>query len=490
VRRSVIIALLGLVAGAAPAAAAPPPVVMVVFDEFPTVSLLDARGAIDAQRYPAFATLGRDGAWFPYATATVDETGRAMGALLTGTTPERFHRATFAASPNNLFTLLGRRYRIVAGEEVSSMCPRALCPNVRPQTRASVLHELAHGRPERFQRWVRSIRRTSRPTFWFKHVLLPHVPLHYLPSGRRYSDRPHEPIPGSLEAFHQPWLVLEAYQRHLLQLGFTDRLLGGLLRRLRAEGLYDRALIVVTADNGESFGRFGDRHVITRRNATDIALTPLFVKVPGRPGGAVRRHVRTVDVLPSIARLTGLRLSWPTEGRPIFGPGARGIPAATQMVERSGGRFTLQLRSLRREARASLRRKLRFFGHGLHAIGPERILLGTPVALWGRAPKRGARARIDGAGALGSVRRASGLVPVQVTGSITGGRARRVAVAVDGFVAATSPTFSLATRRGTLFSAVLPEPVLHEGRNRVEVLSISSGPGGLRLAPLGPEPSG
>ena len=51
--------------------------------------------------------------------------------------------------------------------------------------------------------------------------------------------------------------VNQYWQRHLLQLGFTDRLLGRLVTRLRRAGLYDRSLLVVTADHGASF-RPGD----------------------------------------------------------------------------------------------------------------------------------------------------------------------------------------------------------------------------------------
>lgn len=80
------------------AAAAQPPVVMLVFDEFPTISLLDAHERIDAERYPNFAAFARTGTWFPYATASVDETGRATEALLTGSTPERKRPRTVVAN--------------------------------------------------------------------------------------------------------------------------------------------------------------------------------------------------------------------------------------------------------------------------------------------------------------------------------------------------------------------------------------------------------
>ena len=143
-----------------------PPVVMIVFDEFPTISLLDRAGGIDRLRYPNFAALARSSTWFPYATASVDETGRAMEALLTGSTPpERRRPAAYAENPANVFTLLGGRYRVKASEEVTSMCPQSLCPEVRAKDRRFVLHELAHGRAERFARGWLAFTRAGGPAF-------------------------------------------------------------------------------------------------------------------------------------------------------------------------------------------------------------------------------------------------------------------------------------------------------------------------------------
>ena len=471
-----------------------PPVVMIVFDEFPTVSLLDRHGRIDTKRYPNFASLARDGLWFSNATASVDETGRAVETLLTGGTPERKRVATYRANPHNLFVLLGRRhYDLDASEEVTALCPRSYCPDVKLRTRTQVLHELAGGRPERFRRWVRSIGRRRRPTLFFKHVLFPHVPLRYLPSGQAYARGAHEVIPGIVEAFFDRWLVEQAYQRHLLQLGFTDRLLGSALRRLKQRGVYDRSLIVVTADNGESFGRFGNRHEITGRNAGDIALTPLFVKLPyQRHGRIVRRHVRTVDVLPTIAHVLGLKLPWRTQGRSALGRASRRIPSSVTMIQRSGHEFTLSLTTLRRGAGAALRHKVHLFGAGddspgIFGIGPHRGLLGTRLATWCVGNARHTRAVLNGRSALASVRLRSGFVPVQVTGRIVGSKRRRtraVAVVINGWITATAPTFHLRGSRSELFSAMVPEAFLHNGANRVDLYEISSGKGGLRLVRL------
>ena len=55
-----------------------------------------------------------------------------------------------------------------------------------------------------------------------------------------------------------------------------------LVRRLEEEGIYDRALVVVTADHGGSFEAGGSRRYVTAENIADIACVPLFVKYPGR----------------------------------------------------------------------------------------------------------------------------------------------------------------------------------------------------------------
>jgi Sulfatase len=291
------------------------------------------------------------------------------------------------------------------------------------------------------------------------------------------------------------WLVDQEYQRHLLQVGFTDRLLGRALDRLRATGLYDRSLVVVTADNGEGFGRLGNGHEISRRNAGDIALSPLFVKPPfQREGRIERRHVRTIDVLPTIAAVAHLRIDWPIEGRSVLGRAARRIPSSTLLVKRSGQRLRLSLGALRSRAADALRLKLRLFGSGagapgLYGIGPFPSMHGAPVGRFGRLPASGTRAALDAAGSYSRVRLGSGFLPVMVTGTLTGSDYRRpldIAVAVNDTIAATAPTFAGRRRGRQLFSALLPETALRDGANRVQLFAIVPGGTGPRLRPLTP----
>ena len=462
-----------------------PPVVMLVFDEFSTVSLLDRPDRVDAERYPSFAALARDSHWFPYATASLDETARAMRALFTGRTTWRYGRATLQEHPHNLFTILGRRYRMNASEEVSSMCPRRLCRRVREQNRHSILRKLAAGRPERLDRWLASLRASRRPTLYFTHVLLPHGPWEYLPSGRRYAEPPiRKSFSWGLEHYDR-WLVNQRYQQHLLQVAYTDRLLGKVMDRLRATGLYDRSLIVVTADNGESFGRLGNGHEISSRNAGDIALTPLFVKLPHQDGGRVdRRHVRIIDVLPTIARLAHVPPRRRLEGRSIFGGGARKIPGNTVMIKRTGERLRLSEAELHRRAGDAVRLKLRLFGSGggapgLYGMGPHPETHGTPVDRWPTLRPGATRALVDAP---------SGSVPLKLGGRLSGpgsGRRVDVAVAVNGKIVATAPSVQPVRGGPQAFSALIPEDSLRPGRDRLEVFELVRGRTP-RLRPLTP----
>jgi hypothetical protein len=474
------------------AAAGRPPVVLIVFDAFPTVSLLNAHRRIDGVRYPTFARLAADSTWFPYATTSVDETGRAFREIFTSRTSWRFAKPNYAQHPNNLFTLLGRRYHIEDGEEGTSFCPKRLCPNVRPQTKESIEAMLQAGRPERFMAWLERFSTSRRPTFYFKHVLLPHPPWVYLPSGHTYYDGPSERVVSRDDWDSIPWLSQQKYQRFLLHVEFADRLLGRVLDQLRATGLYDRSLIVVTADHGESFGRPGhDGRDVDRRNVGDIALKPLFVKLPFQHAGKVdRRHVRNFDILPTIARVARLRPGWRVEGRSVFGPAARRIPLSTVMAARNGARIRLSPKSLRRLTADSLRLKLKLFGttRGPFGIGPHRELQGTPAARWPALPASALRAELDTPNWYRGLRLASQSLPVKVTGRLAGpgsGNPVDLAVAVNGTIEATAPAIAVDQSSSRLFTVMIPEASLREGANTVQLFAIEGGADTPALRPLG-----
>ncbi|MGH8573807.1 MAG: sulfatase-like hydrolase/transferase, partial [Gammaproteobacteria bacterium] len=246
------------------------------------------------------------------------------------------------AHPGNLFTLLHRRgYRLKVEEEATDMCPYPEC-----RRRFSAHYFLANDRLARFRTWLDSMKPGGPPTLYFKHILLPHVPWIFLPTGQRYTRNVLGPILGlnsSEISVFDPTLVRQSWQRHLLQTGATDKLIGELIDRLKETGLYQRAMVVVLADHGVSF-RVGatDRRTIVPANARDIAPIPLFVKNPGQRRGR-RSHglARTYDVLPTIAARIGLRLPRGLDGRVASSRAVRRRGRITVLSRARIGRITM-----------------------------------------------------------------------------------------------------------------------------------------------------
>src|SRR5258705_10440238 len=92
------------------------------------------------------------------------------------------------------------------------------------------------------------------------------------------------------------------------------------MERLNQWGMYTRAMMVTTANTGETFlHATQDRHIADPVTFSDIASTPLFIKLPGqKKGGYDDRHVRTFDVVPTIADAAGLTMPWKIIGRSIL----------------------------------------------------------------------------------------------------------------------------------------------------------------------------
>jgi hypothetical protein len=479
-----------------------PPVVILIFDEFPTDTLLRPDGEIDAERYPSFAALAGMSTWFPNGHTIYDSTFKSVPAILDAKLPRRGTAADLRShqpSAYHLFDRLG--YNVVDVESGTALCPPRICPGARTR-RPGVLARLAGGgRPARLHRWIGAIRRRSRPTFYFQHTLLPHEPWIYLPSGRQSRPKGNDPIPGINRAigFHDPALTRHNEVRHLLQVGYVDRELGLLLARLRRTGLLDRALIVVTADHGYAF-EVGtkDRRLVTERNVGEVAPVPFFVKAPGQRGGVVDRTlVRTIDILPTVADLLGERLDWRHDGHSAFSAVTRGrsevrIPTRdfSRVIRIGAG----ELERRRQEVRL---RRARTFGTGLQSallfgspwatlyrVGPHPELLGRRVGELRARSSRRLGAQVANVALLRSVSEGESIHPTRVTGSLSGGAPgalRNLAVAVNGRLRATGRSFHLRGKPSEFFSLLVPEDSLQRGRNSLALFEVA--PGG-RLVPV------
>ena len=181
----------------------------------------------------------------------------------------------------------------------------------------------------------------------------------------------------------RPW------QRHLLQLGYTDRLVGELIVRRRAR-LWDRAVIVVTADHGISFRGGDKRRAPTRTNLAELAFVPLFISGPAAPAacdGQARPHGRP----PAHDRGRAGRRDPVADGRRVRVRAGRG----SDTVKVGFGPLSRSFDAALEQRRASLRRQLNLFGsgswgNGFFGVGPYESLLGRRV---GASRSRPATAR-------------------------------------------------------------------------------------------------
>jgi hypothetical protein len=180
------------------------PVVLVVFDEFAVSSLMTADERIDTVRYPNFAALARTSTWYRNATTVYDVTDNAVPAILTGRLHASGALPSVADHPRNIYTLLGHSYSVREARAESRLCPANLCPDASPplSTRLTrVLTDLRttslrrqpvwegdwHTPAAEIEHFLRSIGPSNRPQLYVLHVLLPHVPYQYLPSGRAFA---------------------------------------------------------------------------------------------------------------------------------------------------------------------------------------------------------------------------------------------------------------------------------------------------------------
>ena len=336
------------------------PVVEVIFDEFPTATLLDGRGRIDAKRFPHFAALARQTTWYPNNTTVADFTGRAVPAILTGNNPSGSTLPIASDQPNSIFSLLGGAYRLHVKEVVTQVCPSSLCGEVQRPRQLSRLKSLVddlkyvEGRiilppslanelpnvsttfgnfgnngggagdkgagrfaqdlftppsPGEFEHFLDRIPGGDR-TLSLIHMELPHEPWRYLPSGQNYLDTSVTDLATPSAA---RWAVgtagiASAEARHYLQTGYADRLVGLMMARLKKLGIWKKAMVIVTADHGISFqGKSVYRRIAQPENLGGVANPPLFIKYPGQTKGKTSPiHTETIDIVPTIAQQLGI----------------------------------------------------------------------------------------------------------------------------------------------------------------------------------------
>ncbi len=520
------------------------PIVFIVFDEFPVTSIMDAEGNIDASAVPHFAALAKSATWYRNASTVSDYTTAALPAILTGTYPSVYRLPHVSNYPGNLFTLLRRSYDMNVIEPFTDLCPGYLLTDnvesgsfvkrfgslasdisliylhhVLPREWTGTLPDVTktlknfadgsrakrskESRIKYFDRFLRGIRPTPKPSLSFLHIMFPHVPWVYYPSGKRYNDY-NKGFAGifGLEEGEQwkddEWVVNRAYQRHLLQISFVDKLVGRLLERLKTQKLFDQSLIVITADHGVSFVSGDNRRRLTDENFQDIVGVPLFIKAPFQRKGAIDdRVVESIDILPTIASILGIKVPWRVDGVSLMGSSSK---RSKRTVYHYGERVNdsekhEQSPAVSNRDSRTLKRKVDLFGSNPNlteryfTFGPHRDLVGKQISqLRVEDRNRQPELVLDNQGFFEEMDRSGNFLFGNISGTLeTQNRPQQrteLAIAVNGIIRAVTRT--IPARNGIeTFSAVVPENSFRSGRNAVDVFAIElQADGQVALLPL------
>lgn len=326
----------------------------------------------------------------------------------------------------------------------------------------------------------------------FFHIQMPHNPYHYLPSGQRYPETIDQ-MPG-VDTVDQPaagrWrsdkqLARQGLQRYLLQIGDTDRLLGRLLDRMKASGLYDKALLVVAADHGAGFLPGHPLRAADPVDLPSIASIPLFIKSPGQQRGDLdTSNVHIIDVLPTIAKRLGVKLPWGTAGQSADRASKSGL--IRLQPQYGDADLTMPFGQYLRRRDQLVAGMIHEFGtrpSGIFGGGPDADLIGGDVTGLGAGRLAGASFELDGGGLLANVDPGAAIVPSFLTGELSRvPAAARLAVAIDGRVTATAAHW----RDGDVdrFSALVPPTAYARGANSMDLLVIQGKGSARRLARL------
>jgi len=331
---------------------------------------------------------------------------------------------------------------------------------------------------DRVDQFTKALKPGQERTLDLIHIEKPHYPWRHIPDGQRYTNLAGEwsgllPNDGAWQAGKRP--VDIALQRHLLEAGYTDTLLARVIDRLKRTGLWDRAMVVVTADHGGAFLPHVARRSAVPENMGEIAPVPLFIKQPGQTKARVdRHHACATDVLPTIAAGLGIEYPWERAACPA--------DRAT-VLNSPSGQASAPMATVVRQRQQLIDRIERVFGTGggwqpVYQFGPYRDLIGRPVS------------KLNANQALGRFRvlperrnlvKAYDPAAPTLHGLLQRGLTKRfgedqvLAVAVDDTVQAVGWTFKDGTGNGPGYSILLPPDALRAGFNKVDIYLVERG---------------
>jgi choline-sulfatase len=244
---------------------------------------------------------------FPVAHGVRDNGAYALGENAV-TLAERLRDADYTTHAFVSALVLNRRYNLNQGFETYD---DDLWAEDDPKL-FMIRERQAPKTADRFLQWFGDWDKTrTKPFFTWIHFFDPHQP--YRPSATDAA------------------LAVSPYDA---EIAGVDRQIGRIVETLRAKGVLDNTLLILTADHGESLGEHGElTHAIFVYDAT--VRVPLLMRYPNAFAPRVYEgSTRSVDIVPTVLGILGLPGGESTDGHDL-GAAIRGKETAPVLSQYS-----------------------------------------------------------------------------------------------------------------------------------------------------------
>ncbi len=332
------------------------PVFVLIFDELALRPLLK-EDEIDGGRYPNFKTLAGDSVWFRNASTNYLNTKLSIPSFLLGERLVLKHSQGQSRNPSqapefetiqqfvqterfqqqNVLSALASYYLVdVYGEALDYCDDSAFSCHSRPYTTRTkplryletvwitllekfvpvskqplipdFVKELFHGegwpgagKVDRFEAFLDRIDASeARSKLYYYHSLLPHRAFIYDEEGRRHNS-PHVDFDTAPKG---KWPLV--YENYVRQTVFVDFLLGRFISKLKSEGLYEEAVIVVTSDHGLETDRLVPGDYLPEEANDLVMRIPMIIHAPGLEPEVSDAEYQHIDFKATLLDVLGL----------------------------------------------------------------------------------------------------------------------------------------------------------------------------------------
>ena len=273
--------------------------------------------------------------------------------------------------------------------------------------------------------------------------------------------------------------------RHIMQVGFTDRLIGEMMNHLKDNNLYDNSVIIITADHGVSFSRNKQRRAVSVNNASEILSVPLFIKGHNQKKGVIiDKNVATIDIIPTLSDILKIPLPWRVDGRSAIKKDfiRKKIKVYTNYIVNFGKTNGIFRPVTDKALLQASRSKTKRFGRDLSFksithIGPETWLIGKSLDSLKFIDSKKYFSKINNKQNFLHIERDSDFLPCQISGKIWTNRNRNrrfspdILIAINGKVAGTAPSKNIAPGKAEFF-LIVDEDSFKNGKNDIAAFLI------------------